>query len=239
MKLRRTTMLFAMILMILILWKPASAQAQEVPAQVTAYVGQILDLESKYGIEPMDSSNENVFNADTGECYRKGTSIVTYYDENYEDDYDDEYGEYDDGERTIIVKVVYNKNIRMVADCWWTSGSDKYFNLKLKNIAAKNLTIYSSGATYVDKYKKSRNRNLKLANGKSSVTIKPGKKQTIKFKCKKNKLNFYMEASYFKFNCKYNGKKYTIKIVLRDEYVNAYMKKGSKWTFIDTRCDEW
>ena len=80
----------------------------------------------------------------------------------------------------ITVKRIVPKNIIVVYNGYVTR--DNYFIVRFDNEEKKPITIYSSGAYSQDFDYAYYDRNLKLYNGKSSITIKPGESQYIYFK---------------------------------------------------------
>lgn len=80
----------------------------------------------------------------------------------------------------VTVKRIVPKNIVVVYNGYVTR--DNYFIVRFDNEEKKPITIYSSGAYSQDFDYAYYDRNLKLYNGKSSITIKPGESQYVYFK---------------------------------------------------------
>lgn len=124
--------------------------------------------------------------------------------------------------KTVDVTVKYDTKLSM--DAYIKKIKRGVFYLDVTNYSNKDIVFYSSGAKSIDRDYTSFDCKLKLSKG-SSVKIKPGQDKIIKYKVVKGKVwqNPYDEIVYL--TCKFNGKKYKLKIT----DAGWYYKKGSKW----------
>lgn len=197
------------------------ADAKDVPSTIKGYVGNCLDLEAKYQVSIDEIGNTDIYDED-GCFLRKGSTSVSFYDD-----------EGDSGRTTVYVR--YDPSLRLVADRWQYSYSGKYYYLWVYNMSNKTVTFTNATAYYVQKNAKKYNKKFKLT--RSSVKIKPGKKKKLVFKRKSGKIHYMPSTNKacMKFKCKYKGKKYTVKLVHGS--VNFYKLSGGKWKYIDFRGD--
>lgn len=102
---------------------------------------------------------------------------------------------------------------------------DNYFTVQINNKSNKSLTIYSAKAYSMDVDYKYYDRKLKLTSGRKSITIKPHKKATIKFKIiGSNTWPDYSDHT-IRFYFSFDGKKYLGSVWDED---SSY-KDGKKW----------
>lgn len=103
------------------------------------------------------------------------------------------------------------------------------FTMNIQNISNKNITILSKEAMVFDNDYKAYDRRVKLVNGKSSVTIKPRERKTIKFKVIGSitwyRLADFQLCSYWKWG----NKTYWISVMPGDE---IWKYSNNKWTWI-------
>lgn len=197
------------------------ADAKDVPPIIKGYVGDYLDLETEYDIFIDEIENTDIYD-DDGCLLDIGSTKVSFYD-------------YESNKGQTTVSVSYDPNLRLVADEWRYSNSGKYYYLTLYNLSNKTVTITKDTAYYKQKNTKKYDKKFKLT--RSSVKIKPGQYKKLTFKRKSGKIHYMPNTSkaYMKFKCKYNGKKYTVKLVHGE--VNFYKLSGGKWKYIDFRGD--
>ena len=197
------------------------ADAKDVPSTIKGYVGNYLDLETKYNVSIDEIEAPDIYDGD-GCFLHKGSTKVYFSDD-----------EGNTGKTTVYVR--YDPSLRLVADRWQYSKSGKYYYLWLFNLSNKTVTITNSTAYYAQKNTKKYNKKFKLT--RSSVKIKPGQYKKLTFKRKSGKIHYMpnTKKASMKFKCKYKGKKYTVKLVHGS--VNFYKLSGGKWKYIDFRGD--
>lgn len=197
------------------------ADADDVPSSIKGYVGDYLDLYEKYGVDIEDIEDDSIYDYD-GCLLGVGSTKVTFSD-------------FDGNVGTTTVNVRYSPTLRLVADRWKYSNSGKYYYLWVYNLSDKMVTITNSTAYYVQKNAKKYNKKFKLT--KSSVKIKPGQYKKLTFKRKSGKIHYMPSTNkaYMKFKCKYNGKKYTVKVTHGN--VCFYKLSGGKWKYIDFKAN--
>ena len=79
------------------------------------------------------------------------------------------------------VTIPHHKPV-MYCEYWDYSTRSNTVKVYIKNKGRRSLTIYSNGSKLIDFDYKSFDRNLKLANGKSKIILKPGKSMYVKYK---------------------------------------------------------
>lgn len=203
-------------LMVVACLNPLNGQAsvKSVPKTIKGYVGNRLDIEKKYHIEIDDIIDDTIYYE--GDFIHKGKTKVYY---------SDDYGR--SGVSTISVS--YSPSLRLIADEWWYEGN--YYYLRVYNISQKSVKFTDAKAYYKDKKNSNKNSTFKLI--KDSVTIKPGKCKTLKFKRTSGSVSYMpsRNTAYMQMKCRYNDKTYTVKNVHGS--VNFYKKSGDDWKFID------
>lgn len=109
------------------------------------------------------------------------------------------------------VKVIKDKFTYKVKDLSYSTRTNT-FKVKIMNTSKHTVKIYAKDAKLLDWDYKAYDRNVKSVNGKSSITIKPGKTKTIKFKLKSKSTWPGYERKTIKFKIKFDGKTKWIKI---------------------------
>lgn len=99
---------------------------------------------------------------------------------------------------------------------------NNYFVVKIKNYGKKPLMIYSSGAKVEDKDYKRFDRNVRLSK---NITIKPGKKATLKFYVNGGITWYNYKDFTLLYKFKYDNKTYNGKVT----YTDTIYKNGKTW----------
>ena len=170
-----------------------------------------------------------------------GKSIVTItakYDTSYYDDGDDDWedemdnlynGEILTATAKCVIKTKAHSSLRAQASITNYNTRTNTFTVKIKNISKKNIKVFSANAMAYDDDYTSFDRSLKLAGGKSSITINPGQTKELNFKVNGEvtwyNYNDFQICSYWQ----YGGKKYWISVMSGDE---VWKKEGKKWKWI-------
>ena len=190
---------------------------------------------------------------------------VDYYDDDddleddYMTDYDEEFEKSSDGyinhpffgkiseseyyktytaTKSIKVKVSGYKKLSAKATLDLYSTRLNSFCMTIKNLSKKTITVYSQGASVVDKDYSSFDRDVKIEFGKKTVKIKPGKTKTIWFdvigKPTWYDVKDFSLVSYWK----YGGKKHEIWVDAKG-YTWEYSRKKANFCSINPSDDDY
>ena len=131
--------------------------------------------------------------------------------------------------KTVTVIVAKGKSLCINGSLYEYSYRNKYFYAYVENYSSKPVKLVSDQANAICFFEKKYDSSLKIA-GKKSVSIKPGKGKTVKFKVQKSGFKFQGISEYYiQCKCIYNKKTYDLRIYCEDSDGDIEVKKKGKW----------
>ena len=133
--------------------------------------------------------------------------------------------------KTYKCKVKVVRLLPNYTACIWDYDTrNNRFHVKFKNHGTRNIIIYSGDAVALDDDYKSYDRDLRLAKGKSSVTVKPNTTKSVYFYVKGGTTWHDEDDFTIRYYFKYHGKKYKGR-VRSDIGFSDYYRNGEGWYY--------